>query len=529
MPQANHPTTSNDSKWRAILRICQKMNSERNLDALLDLLAQEACNLLDCDRASLFLLDASRNELWSKVAMGVSGILRIDTRQGIVGAVATSGQTVNVPDAYADARFDTSVDTFTGYRTRNLLAIPLRRLDGEVVGTFEVLNKHGGSPFTAEDEESLQCLAAQAAIALQNAQIFDEINRYRSDLERENARLWRETAQTSWSTRIAGTSVRIQHVLQQIHRIKDSSVNVLIGGESGTGKELAARAIHESSLRARKHMVALNCAALPETLIESELFGIERGVATGVERRVGQFEAANGGTLFLDEIGDLSLTAQAKILRVLQDQRIERVGGRGASAVDVRVVSATNKDLEAEIQAGRFREDLYYRLKVVFLRMPSLREIPEDIPILANRFLSDICREQGRPRMEFAPQLMEQLQTMAWPGNSRQLQNEIRRLVACSSGPVLRHEDWSEGQPIPRPLTGPSSRPTTTLPPESRLGAAVEALERRLISEALQQCGHNQLKAAKLLGISRQGLLNKLKRFGLSKRANPEERPELGP
>ena len=276
-------------------------------------------------------------------------------------------------------------------------------------------------------------------------------------------------------------------------------------------------------------MVALNCAALPETLIESELFGIERGVATGVERRVGQFEAAHGGTLFLDEIGDLALTAQAKILRALQDQRIERVGGRGSIPVDVRVVSATNKDLEAEIRAGRFREDLYYRLKVVFLRMPSLREIPEDIPILANRFLSDICREQGRPRMEFAPGLLSRLQTLAWPGNSRQLQNEIRRLVACSRGPVLQEEDWVEGLPIPRSSSGPAPAPTANLPSETRLGAAVEALERRMISEALQRCGHNQLKAAKSLGISRQGLLNKLKRFGLSRRGEPGELTGVGP
>jgi DNA-binding NtrC family response regulator len=197
--------------------------------------------------------------------------------------------------------------------------------------------------------------------------------------------------------------------------------------------------------------------------------------------------------------------------------------------VDVRVVSATNKDLEAEIQAGKFREDLYYRLKVVFIRMPSLREIPEDIPIVANRLLFDICREQGRSRMEFAPELLGKLQLMSWPGNSRQLQNEIRRLVACARGPVLREEDWAEGLPIPRPLTGPSSFPTTTLHPESRLRTAMDGLERRLISEALQRCGHNQLKAAKSLGISRQGLLNKLKRFGLSKRDNPEERPEMGP
>lgn len=177
---------------------------------------------------------------------------------------------------------------------------------------------------------------------------------------------------------------------------------------------------------------------------------------------------------------------------------------------------------------GRFREDLYYRLKVVFLRMPSLRDIPEDIPILADRYLADICREQGRPRMDFEPGLLERLQAMPWPGNSRQLQNEIRRLVACSRGPVLREEDWSVGQAIPRPSRGPAPASIPDPPSEPRLGAAVEALERRMISEALQRCGHNQMKAAKSLGISRQGLLNKLKRLGLPRRWQPVEPVDLG-
>ena len=191
-----------------------------------------------------------------------------------------------------------------------------------------------------------------------------------------------------------------------MERIRDSLVNVLITGESGTGKEMVAKAIHYTSPRARRPFVALNCAALPETLLESELFGIEKGVATGVQSRVGQFQKADGGTLFLDEIGDLSLPAQAKILRVLQERVLERVGGRSPIPVDVRLLAATNKDLEAEIAKGNFREDLYYRIKVIHIHMPPLREIREEIPLLANHFLKEYCRETGRGAMEFSPEVM---------------------------------------------------------------------------------------------------------------------------
>ena len=504
-----------ESKLETILRICRRMNSERDLDRLLDLLAEEAGSLLHCERISIFLLDADRNQLWSKVAMGLPDTIRLDSRSGIVGAAIESGQTIHVPDAYADPRFNPTVDARTGYRTRSILAEPLQQPDGKTIGVLQALNKIGQPTFDAQDARLIGFLAGQAAVALQTAEFIAEINRSRRELEHENAHLWREATDRPWSGRIVGSSERIQAVNQLIQRIKDSSVNVLIGGESGTGKELAARAVHFTSLRARKPLIALNCAALPETLVESELFGIERGVATGVERRIGHFEAANGGTLFLDEIGDLSLTAQAKILRALQDQRIERVGGRSSAALDVRVIAATNKDLESEIKAGRFREDLYYRLKVVSLRMPSLREIPGDIPALAHQFLADACREQSRPRMQFTPGLLQRLQSMPWPGNARQLQNEVRRLVACSSGSTLVEDDGLDSLMASHAPIGATSGNARELPEAIRLQPAVDQLERRLIREALERSGNNQSKAAQALGISRQGLINKLKRHRL--------------
>ena len=499
------------SKLSAILRICQQINSERDLGVLLDLVAREATSLLEADRASIFLFDSRKEKLWSKVALGSDEILQFDAHTGIAGLSATTGQVINVANAYADPRFNPAIDGLTGYRTVNLLAVPLQKFDGEIVGVFEVLNRKRGG-FTAEDEEVLKSLAAQVAISIQTAQSIGELARHQDELVKENGRLWREVEHKYAQRRLIGSSARIQNILRLIDRIHDSSVNVLIGGESGTGKELAARAIHYTSLRARRPFVALNCAALPEALVESELFGIERGVATGVQPRTGQFQAADGGTLFLDEVADLSLTAQAKILRVLQEQVLERVGGRSQTRIDVRVIAASNKDLETEIRKGSFREDLYYRLKVIHIVMPSLRDIREDIPQLADLFLAESCREMNKGQLTFSPQVLERLKSAPWPGNVRQLQNEVKRLVACANGPIVTDDDLGDS---PAPAARPSPTPAVTRSVRN-FKTAVEDLERQMIADALQQAGNNQQKAARALGMSRQGMLNKMKRHGIS-------------
>ena len=335
------PQPELNERLGAILAISQKMNSQRDLGALLDLIAREATSLLDCERASIFLLDRERNELWSKVALGSDEILRFDARRGIAGNTALTGDTINVRDAYSDPRFYNAIDDRTGYRPRNVLAVPVRHPQGEIFGAFEALNKRSGV-FCVRDEESLVALASHAAIAIETAHLIGELRRNQDELTQQNAHLWREVENRYASHGIIGTGQRIQQIVRLVERIRDSVVNVLITGESGTGKELAAKALHYNSPRVRKPFVALNCAALPETLLESELFGIEKGVATGVNSRVGQFQKADGGTLFLDEIGDLSLTAQAKILRVLEERVLERVGGHGPIPVDVRLLAATN-------------------------------------------------------------------------------------------------------------------------------------------------------------------------------------------
>ncbi|HYW48046.1 MAG TPA: sigma-54-dependent Fis family transcriptional regulator [Bryobacteraceae bacterium] len=497
-------------KLSAILAICQKMNSERDLGALLDLIAREATDLLGCDRASIFLLDRERNELWSKVALGSDEILRFDASHGIAGSTVLTGETINVRDAYSDPRFYDAIDGQTGYRTRTVLAVAVRNQAGETIGAFEVLNKRVGW-FCARDEQTLAALASHAAIAIETAQLVGELRRTQDELVMQNAHLWREVESRYATHGIIGTGPRIQQIVRLVERIRDSVVSVLITGESGTGKELVARAIHRTSSRARRPFVALNCAALPETLLESELFGIEKGVATGVQPRLGQFQKADGGTLFLDEIGDLSLTAQAKILRVLQERVVERVGGRAPVPVDVRLLAATNKDLEAEIGKGTFREDLLYRIKVIHIHMPALREIREEIPLLANHFLREYGQESGRAGLEFAPAVFRRLATAPWPGNVRQLRNEVMRLAACARDNVIGEDDLSEGIPGPAP-----TRPAARTARAESLKDAVAELEQRMITEALRETRNNQLQAAKRLGLSRQGLINKMKRYAIA-------------
>jgi len=467
--------------------------AERDLPRLLDLLAQEAAQLLGAERASIFLLDESRTELWSQVALGSDEVLRFDARLGIAGAVALGGEAILVADVTTDDRFYTGVDERTGFVTRNLVGAPLVAPDGESLGAFEVLNKREGS-FSEADRDVLVALARHAARAIGNVLSM-------RNLRDQNARLRREASRRFSTEAIVGTSPRMRSLVQLIEEISDTSVNVLITGETGTGKELLARAIHGSSARAGHPFVALNCAALPEELVESELFGIEKGVATGVVARAGRFEQANGGTLFLDEIGDLSPAAQAKILRALQERVIERVGGRKPIPVDVRLVSATNRDLAQDAEAGRYRSDLYYRLKVVHMETPPLREIPEDIALLAERLLAAKCEELRREPKHLSKGALRRLTEYRWPGNVRELENEMTRVAAS-----VRRAEIVETDLSPAIAGGTGGGPQD-------LKAAIEALERRMIEDALRTSGGNKAQAARLLGLSRQGLLNKLARL----------------
>ncbi len=332
-------------------------------------------------------------------------------------------------------------------------------------------------------------------------------------LRSENALLRQQLAR-SRDRELLGESPAIQKLLKDIGRVAPARTSILVCGESGVGKELVARALHQASPRAGGPLVVVNCAAFPETLLESELFGHERGAFTGaVERKQGLLEVADGGTLFLDEVGEFPLTLQPKLLRVLQDRRFRRVGGTVELESDVRLVAATNRDLTASIAAGEFREDLYYRLNVVTLHVPPLRNRVEDIPLLAFHFLRRFAQEMGRPIHGIDPEALRILQNHDWPGNVRELQNVIERGVLFCSGDTLLAEH------LPEALSGRTFSPDRVLPYDLDLGRPLpdllEQVERDLICKALVRARGVQAQAADLLGISRSNLQYKLKKYNL--------------
>jgi DNA-binding NtrC family response regulator len=335
----------------------------------------------------------------------------------------------------------------------------------------------------------------------------------RRELEREVVRLRAQVEREERLGEMLGHSEAMQEVFRTIRRVAESKATVLIRGESGTGKELAAGAIHSLGPRGEGPFVAVNCAGIPETLIESELFGHEKGAFTDArERRIGKFEAASGGTLFLDEIGDLAPAMQAKLLRALQERQIDRLGGSEPIEVDVRVLAATNRDLEREVAEGRFRADLFYRINVVPLELPPLRDRREDIRRLARHFLERARAEAGRGPERIARSALAALERFAWPGNVRELQNAIEHAVALAEGEVLEPDD------LPRSVV--QTGRVEQLRDSVRAGElgfeeATADFERELLQEALERAGWNQTRAADLLRITRRTLKLKMDRHSL--------------
>ncbi len=321
-------------------------------------------------------------------------------------------------------------------------------------------------------------------------------------LVEENLRLRAELETTRGKRNIIGQSLGIRETLELVEQVAPSTANVLITGESGTGKELIARAVHTQSLRASAPFVAINCAAIPETLLESELFGYEKGAFTGAsQRREGRFERADKGTLFLDEIGDLPMHVQVKLLRVLQEGEIERLGGSQTIPVDCRIIAATNKDLAEEVKEGRFREDLYYRLNVIHVPLPPLRDRRDDVPLLVHHFLDAYSRKNRKAISAVAPDAMELLQGYAWPGNVRELENVMERAVVLCRGDVI------EVQQLPPQIrSGSGTTRTISIP----LGTPLEEVEQRMITETLKMTKGDKRLAAQLLGIATRTIYRKL-------------------
>jgi len=333
-------------------------------------------------------------------------------------------------------------------------------------------------------------------------------------MESENIRLREQLSDKYGLENIIGNSAAMQPVFDVIHQASPTQATVLIQGESGTGKELVAHAIHNLSTRAKGPFVSVHCAALSSTLLESELFGHEKGAFTGaVAQRRGRFEMADGGTLFLDEVSEIEMSVQVKLLRVLEERRFERVGGSAAVEVDIRLVTATNRDLKERVAAGKFREDLFFRLDVVNITLPPLRERPGDVPLLCRHFLEEFSAKNGKPIEGLTPDAVNVLSAYRWPGNVRELRNTIEKMVVLARGPRLTARDLPPNIKEEVRRTGTAQPPEASAAPAAPGGGSLADTERRMILDTLARCGQNRTKAAEALGISRRTLHRKLRQY----------------
>ena len=396
-----------------------------------------------------------------------------------------------------------TVSRFLGGEGSDLLIAPMVAGDVIVgvigVGGKEVRGTAKSGSFVEDDLRFLSSLGAIGAAAVDTTRRFHRLDLMRETLQDENRSLRQRMLRDYNDRLMVGDSAKMQRVIDLVARVADSQANVLIRGESGTGKEMVARLIHFNSPRKDGPFVAINCAALPETLLESELFGIERGVATGVEARPGKFELAKGGTVFLDEIGDIPLTLQAKLLRVLQEREVEKLGGRRRIPIDVRILAATHRSLEEMIEKTEFRQDLYYRLKVVEIVLPPLRERKDDIPKLVRFFLDKYGKREGLKDVRITQEALQKLMRYPFPGNVRELENLIEGALALTTDPVIDPGDllMPEGA-----AAADTSGLTGDLP-------SIEELEARYIARVLAHTKGNMSAAAKILGIDRKTLYRK--------------------
>jgi len=407
-------------------------------------------------------------------------------------------------------------ESLMGAQIRSTLGIPLWRGE-EILGVIQVDNREATGVLTSGDLEIMAVLAHNASLAVANARLVKRLRAAEERLKKENAFLKgkeqerRTGGKAGGPPEIIGQSAPMKHLLQQLEKVVNTRVTVLIEGETGVGKELIAASVHYRSNRRDRLFVGQNCAAMPETLLESELFGHKKGSFTGAhEDKKGLFEIADGGTLFLDEVTEMPVSLQSKLLRVLQEGEVRPIGATQERKVNVRIVTATNRNLEKEVAEGRFREDLYYRLKVFPLRVPPLRERREDIPLIAEHFLHRFATEFGKPAAGFSQQAMELLQSYDWPGNVRELQNEVQRLcIQIDAGGFVTPDMLS---PRVRQVEGMIER---VRPTKGTLKEMMDQVERWLLIESLREHQNNKTASAKSLGITREGLHKKLRAFGL--------------
>ena len=540
------PSTSDaDARFKLLYDLSCAFAARIELDELVPFVIQQCRNVLRAEGASVLLHDATRNQLFFPYAVGRDDevtrqlqTLWFPADSGVAGRVLTSGIAVRVDDASRESSFLADIDRVTGVTTRSLIAAPLRGRQG-CFGVLEVMNRADGGRFDEDDLAFLEALGGCIAVALENAQLYAEARRSEELLRAEVVALRRDIARRDRFEEIVGTSAAMAEVFRLMERAAASPIAVLIEGETGTGKELVARGIHRASERAAAPFIPVNCAALPDSLLESELFGHKRRAFTGaLQDRRGLFEAANGGTIFLDEVGEMPASMQAKLLRVLQEGEIVPVGENRPRKVDVRVVSATNRDLRAEVEKRAFREDLFYRLAQFPIELPALRARHDDVPLIADRLLGVSARRHRKRIPGFVRDALTALARHDWPGNVRQLQNEIERAVALANDgePIgLVHLSRSvRGDLEPAVAAAAATAPGSAPSPVSAAAAgdagrsaaqtdttrvdlreAREKFEIGFIVEVLRQERGNVTRAAQALGLSRVMLQRKMKDYGL--------------
>lgn len=489
-----------NQQLETLLELAAQWQRNHNLNELLNSMAQAAARVLGGDRASIFLWNKPHRELVGYPALGVEGSLKIRDDQGVAGEVLRTGKPKRWDDSQDPATINAQIGRRLGYPTQSLLAAPLLDRRNRPLGVFEVLNHRRGE-FTEEDEVFLIELSRHAATAVENSQRIASLIQTRDRLVKL----------ASDSATLVGQCPQINSLRETVQRVAATDLAVLILGENGTGKEVIARSLHLNSSRRDQAFIAVNCAAIAESLIESELFGHEKGAFTdAINERAGKFELASGGTLLLDEIGELSLSGQAKLLRVLEDKVVTRVGSEREIQTDVRVVAATNQDLVRLVREKKFREDLYFRLNVVTLQLPPLRERNDDTILLAEHFLQQFANQIGRMTPTLSESAKNRLRTHSWPGNVRELRNLMERVC------YLTNSDLVEDTDLAFVLAPSSSSDVGTVPANMTLGDATDVFQRQYIQRHVDLAAGNLAQAAKQLGMHRSNLYRKMTQLGMS-------------
>ncbi len=526
-----------------LLDINLEINSEHNLSRLLDKIIDTVIEVVNAERGYLVHLD-KKGKIRFEAARGIdqadlSGGAPRAVSRSIMERTIASGTAVITNNAEEDERF-ADFASVQDFQLRSIMCAPLKTKRA-VIGAVYVDNRSLKGNFQQKDLDLLEALCAQAAIATENAQLVEdnikkqekllaakqEVDLLNKELARKIEHQSSELAEVRRSLErsrrvletkynyenIVGQSPAMRAIFRLLDRTTDSDVPVLVLGESGTGKELVARAIHFNGPRKHNAFISENASSISESLFESELFGHTKGAFTGaIADRKGLFEMADKGTLFLDEIGNLNPNMQSKLLRVLENGEVRRVGGKDVHKVNVRIITATNKDLAALVKQGLFREDLYYRLNVIKIEMPPLRERREDIPLLVRRFLREHAEPAKMPPKTLSPEAEALLTEYGWPGNVRELENEIRRLlVLCGSSPVITGEIVSS-----QIREAPHSSVISIPEKPYRLQGVIEDIEKKLILNALDKSGGNKSKTARTLGLSRDGLRKKMMRYEIN-------------